>query len=85
MGPSHASPLTISDNAPATALGVEGWGVATRIRSENNSPFTASTRATFIPEPPMSTPNMSMNHSPLFCVIKYPIFHRHQDFDTGFA
>jgi hypothetical protein len=39
-----------------TASGVEGMGVATRIRSLRNRPASTSTTAALIPLPPTSTP-----------------------------
>ena len=41
----------------ATALGVDGCGVAIRRRSSVNSPATRSTGAPLMPDPPMSIPN----------------------------
>jgi len=40
------------------ASGVAGFGVGIRIRSLINSPFFVSTMAPFIPDPPISIPNI---------------------------
>src|SRR5450756_1898305 len=42
--------------ASTTDSGVDGFGVATRIRSPTSAPIETSTAAALIPLPPMSTP-----------------------------
>ena len=48
--------LTIRETEASTASGVDGLGVATRIRSERKRPASTSTTAALIPLPPMSMP-----------------------------
>ena len=61
-GVSAPSPLALASRfeslpiAAMTASGVDGFGVATRKRSERKRPASTSTTAALMPLPPTSTP-----------------------------
>ncbi len=59
-GPFQSKWPTTSATPSATLAGVAGWGVSTLWRSCASSPRSRSTGAPLIPEPPMSTPKISM-------------------------
>jgi hypothetical protein len=60
MGPPHEKRSAIRTTARATAFGVEGSGVAARMRSVVSAPEVVSTMAPLMPLAPTSMPRMSM-------------------------
>jgi hypothetical protein len=62
--PVHPAARSISATTAATASGVAGWGVGSRVRGVRSAPVTVSTSAPLMPLPPMSIPKARDREAP---------------------